>query len=226
MGLAIPAVTSAVIAALVAWLGLGNRSQYLLPDMHISAGLVVWAVMFGPLFGYAGLWYARIAVAARKLAPKDVRIVPTALVVFAAIGVAAVWFPQLPGNGRGPMQLALDSEVPVTLAAPLLILKISATTAALYAGAEGGLLTPGLTVGALTATLLGAGWNQLVGLQIDAGAYAIVGATALLASSMSMPFTAVVLILEFTRVSHDFLIPLLLAVAGAMATRSIAEHRG
>jgi H+/Cl- antiporter ClcA len=35
---------------------------------------------------------------------------------------------------------------------------------------------------------------------------------------MQMPLTAVVLILEFTRVSHDFLIPVLLAVAGSVST--------
>jgi H+/Cl- antiporter ClcA len=50
------------------------------------------------------------------------------------------------------------------------------------------------------------------------GAFAIVGAAAFLAASMQMPLTAVVLILEFTRVSHDFLIPILFAVAGSVST--------
>jgi len=48
------------------------------------------------------------------------------------------------------------------------------------------------------------------------GAFAIVGAAAFLAASMQMPITAVVLVFEFTRVSHDFLIPVLFAVGGAM----------
>jgi H+/Cl- antiporter ClcA len=34
---------------------------------------------------------------------------------------------------------------------------------------------------------------------------------------MQMPITAVLLTLEFTRIDHDFLIPMLLAVAGSIA---------
>ncbi len=44
----------------------------------------------------------------------------------------------------------------------------------------------------------------------------LVGATAFLAASMQMPITAVVLVFEFTRVGHDFLIPVLFAVGGAL----------
>jgi H+/Cl- antiporter ClcA len=49
------------------------------------------------------------------------------------------------------------------------------------------------------------------------GSFAIVGSAAFLASSMQMPLTAIVLTIEFTRVGHDFLIPLSLAVAGSIA---------
>ena len=47
--------------------------------------------------------------------------------------------------------------------------------------------------------------------------FAIVGSPAFLASSMKMPLTALVLIVEFTRVGHDFLIPISLAVAGSIS---------
>lgn len=33
---------------------------------------------------------------------------------------------------------------------------------------------------------------------------------------MSMPLTAIVLVAEFTRIDHDFLVPIILAVAGSM----------
>jgi H+/Cl- antiporter ClcA len=49
------------------------------------------------------------------------------------------------------------------------------------------------------------------------GAFAIVAGTAFLASSMKMPITALVLMVEFTRVDHDFLVPMLCAVAGLFA---------
>ncbi len=216
----IPALATSVIAAVVAWIGLGDRSQYLSPQTQISASLIAFSIVMGPLFGYAGYWYGRLGVAARKRAPRDWHVLPWCLVTFAAIGVAAMWYPELLGNGRGPTQLALDSSIPDSLAVVLLVLKLAATTGALRAGAEGGLLTPGLATGALMATLLGAFWNWL-GAGVSPGSFALIGATAFLASSMAMPMTAIALALEFTHVDHDFLIPILCAVAGSAAIRRL-----
>jgi H+/Cl- antiporter ClcA len=125
--------------------------------------------------------------------------------------------PQLLGNGKGPAALSFNSDLTIGLAATLLVLKVAITAGTLRAGAEGGLLTPGLTNGALLAIVLGGVWN-MVWPGTAPGAFAIVGASAFLAASMQMPITAVVLMLEFTRVSHDFLIPVLLAVAGSVST--------
>ena len=48
---------------------------------------------------------------------------------------------------------------------------------------------------------------------VSLGAFAIIGSAAFLASSMKMPLTAIALIAEFTRIGHDFLIPISLAIA-------------
>jgi H+/Cl- antiporter ClcA len=215
---AVPAIATSVIAALVAWIGLGDESQYRLPHLEISASLVCWSFLAGPLFGYAGHWYTRLATAARARAPRDWRLVPWCIGVFAAVGAAAIWYPELLGNGKGPMQLGLDSDISLRLALVLLVLKLVATTACLRSGAEGGMLTPGMAVGALLATVLGLAWNT-VWPGVPLGAFAMVGGAAFLSSSMMMPLTAIVLIMEFTRMDHDFLIPVLLAVGGAMAAR-------
>jgi len=90
------------------------------------------------------------------------------------------------------------------------------TISSLRCGAEGGLLTPGLANGALLAIVLGGVWD-MVWPGTSSGAFAIVGATAFLASSMQMPLTAMMLMLEFTRVDHNFWVPMLLAVGGAIA---------
>jgi len=94
---------------------------------------------------------------------------------------------------------------------------IFASVGALRAGAEGGLLTPGLANGALMAVVVGQIWN-LFWPGVSVGAGAIVGAAAFLSSSMQMPLKAVLLVMEMTRVNHDFLMPILLAVAGSYAT--------
>lgn len=119
------------------------------------------------------------------------------------------------GNGKGPAQLGFDNELTIGLAAVLLVVKVLITASSLRAGAEGGLLTPALANGALLAIILGGAWS-LLWPGVPLGAFAIIGAAAFLASSMSMPLTAIVLVAEFTRIDHDFLVPIILAVAGSM----------
>ena len=213
-----PAIATSVIAALVAWIGLGDEAQYRLPHLGIGSSLVCWSLLTGPLFGYAGHFYTRLASAARARAPRDWRLVPWCATVFSAIGIAAFWYPQLLGNGKGPMQLGLDGGIGPRLAFVLLALKLAGTTACLRAGAEGGMLTPGMVIGALLATVLGIPWSA-VWPGTPPGAFAIVGGAAFLSSSMMMPLTATVLVMEFTRMNHDFLVPVMLAVGGAMAAR-------
>lgn len=95
-------------------------------------------------------------------------------------------------------------------------MKLLATTACL--------LAPGLTIGALLGISTGAVWS-LFWPGVPGGAFALVGSAAFLAISMKMPITAVLLILEFTRMNQDFLVPLLLAVAGAMAAAHLCAQR-
>ena len=211
----VPAIVTSSVAALVAQLGLGNEHQYLVPSMTLSATLVVWSIVCGPVFGVAAWGFAELMKRSRAAAPKNWRLPVLSLLNFAMIGVLAMHFPQLLGNGKGPAGLAFDGGLTVSLAAMLLVLKVVITASSLRAGAEGGLLTPGLANGAMLAIVLGGSWS-LVWPGASLGAFAVVGATAFLAASMQMPITAVVLMFEFTRVSQDFLIPVLFAVGGAL----------
>ncbi|PQV47639.1 chloride channel protein [Paraburkholderia sp. BL21I4N1] len=210
----VPAIVTSAVAALVAQAGLGNEHQYLVPSLTLSASLVVWSAVCGPIFGAAAWGFTEITKRSRAAAPKDWRLPVLSLLNFAIVGVLAMHFPQLLGNGKGPAGLAFDGGLTIGLAAMLLVLKVVITVSSLRAGAEGGLLTPGLANGALLAIVLGGLWS-LIWPGASLGGFAVVGATAFLAASMQMPITAVVLMFEFTRVSQDFLIPVLFAVGGA-----------
>ncbi|WCM21262.1 chloride channel protein [Paraburkholderia bryophila] len=210
----VPAIVTSAVAALVAQAGLGNEHQYLVPSLTLSASLVVWSVVCGPIFGAAAWGFTELTKRSRAAAPKDWRLPVLSLLNFAIIGVLAMHFPQLLGNGKGPAGLAFDGGLTIGLAAMLLVLKVVITVSSLRAGAEGGLLTPGLANGALLAIVLGGLWS-LFWPGASLGGFAVVGATAFLAASMQMPITAVVLMFEFTRVSQDFLVPVLFAVGGA-----------
>ncbi|AOJ78157.1 chloride channel protein [Burkholderia ubonensis] len=219
----VPAVVTSAIAAALAWLGLGNEHQYSVPPFVLSASLVAWSIVCGPVFGLAAYGFVRLTSQARAAAPKDWRLPFLALVNFAVIGWLAMRFPQLLGNGKGAASLSFDGALTIGVAATLLALKVLITASSLRAGAEGGLLTPGLANGALLGIVLGGCWSA-VWPGVSVGGCALVGATAFLAASMQMPITAVVLLLEFTRASHDSLVPMLLAVAGSLTAYRFAQQ--
>jgi H+/Cl- antiporter ClcA len=217
------ALAASVIAALVARMGLGNESQYVVPSLTDSASLIIWAVIMGPLLGVAAYGFKWITTKAAAAAPRSGWRMPVfSMVNFTAIGVLAIYFPQLLGNGKSAAQLGFDSHLTIGLAATLLVLKVVITTSSLRVGAYGGVLTPGLTVGALAGVVLG-GLCSLFGIGLPTAAFALVGATAFLASSMSMPITAVVLIAEFTHIGYGMLVPIVLAVAGSFAANRLCK---
>jgi len=212
----VAALATCVIATLVAWLGLGNGLQYSVPALPISPSIIVWSLLVGPVVGAAAYLFVRVTEAARARAPRDWRLPVWCVLVFPIIGLLAIPFPQLLGNGKGLAQAGFDNEVGLTLGATLLLLRVVVLVASLSAGAEGGLLTPGLSIGALLGIILGSFWNHIWPIQSLAG-FAIIGGAAFLASSMKMPLTAIVLTVEFTGIGQKFLVPLSLAVAGSVS---------
>ncbi|WP_322093755.1 chloride channel protein [Paraburkholderia bannensis] len=213
----IVALVTSTLAAMVAWSGLGNEQQYLVPAFVSSSPLLIWAAVCGPLFGLAAWGFVKLTSSARAHAPRGWTLVAWSIVNFVVIGGLVVVFPQLAGNGKGAASLSFGGDLTIGLAAALLVLKVAIEASSLRAGAEGGLLTPGLTNGALFAVVLGGVWSHFFP-ALAPGACALIGAGAFLAASMQMPLTAVVLIVEFTHANHNLLYPLLLAVAGSVMT--------
>ncbi|MBK8175124.1 MAG: chloride channel protein [Rhodospirillales bacterium] len=218
----LPALITSAIAARIAWIGLGDAVQYPVMPFATTGSLLVWSMLTGPVFGVAAYGFSRLATAMTAKSPRDWRLVPSALAVFAGIGVLAIGFPQLLGNGKGPIQLSLADDLSVVLALALLLLRVLVTLAALRVGAKGGMLTPGMTIGALLATVVGGLWTTIWPGE-PLGAFALVGAGAFLASSMKMPLTAIALILEFTHVPQDVLFPVIFAVCGSCAADRLCD---
>ncbi len=214
---AIAALTASAIAASVAWLGLGAEPMYVVAHFPLTPTLIAWSLVSGPLFGLAAYGFVRLTTAARRHVVRNALLPVLSLINFVIIGGLAIGLPALLGNGKGAAQLGFDSAVTITAAAVLLVFKVAITTSSIRVGAGGGLLTPGLSNGALLAVVLGGLWS-LAWPGVPAGAYAVIGAAAFLGASMSMPLTAIVLITEFTRIDHDFLVPIILAVAGSVCT--------
>ncbi len=57
----LPALACCGIATVTAWVYLPNRATYLdVPGYHVSAALLVWALLAGPLIGLGAAAYIRL----------------------------------------------------------------------------------------------------------------------------------------------------------------------
>ena len=210
----LPAVATASIATAVAWMAVPNRPTYLVPTFGVRASQIVWALIIGPLAGLVAVGWVRTIAAVNRIKPRRRGRVLAPVIVFTALGVVSIAYPQLLGNGKDTVELALTNRLAVGLLAVLVVLKPLATAGCLGSGAPGGLFTPTLTFGVLFGDLLGHGWAAIwPGPAI--GSYAIIGGAAVLAASMQGPLAAVVLILELTHTADGLMVPILLAVAEA-----------
>lgn len=212
----IPALATSGIAAVVAWIGLGNHSQYQVPAYTMNYSLLTWSILASPIFGFCGYWFKRIANHARNSVQYGWPLPVLCFFNFIMIGLLSIYFPALLGNGKSPARIEFDDTVGLAVTAALLLFHTLIVWSSLRAGARGGLLTPSLANGALLGVLLGTAWN-LIWPGSPLGAFAIIGAAAFLAASQKMPLTAVILIFEFTRVNLNFIFPIIFAVAGAIS---------
>ncbi len=212
----VPAVATAVIATAVAWPVIGNRPTYLVPEFDAPGTLLVGAVLLGPIAGGVGWAFLRLTSAARAVAPTGWRLPVATTVVFAAVGAVSVAQPLVLGNGTELAELAFVGTLGITALLALLVLKPLATAACLGAGAAGGLLTPAVAVGAVLGALVGSAWTALWP-GSPAGAFAVVGAAAVLAATQRAPLTATVLVVEFTYSGAELVVPVLVAVGCAVA---------
>lgn len=135
------------------------------------------------------------------------------------------FFPLLLGNGRALATAGFDLTQPALLLLALAVLKYVVTAISLGSGAIGGTLQPSVAIGASLGAAAAAGW-AFIWPGADATALAIVAAGAFLAANMRAPFTAIALIIEFTGTGFTLLLPIFLAVAGALAASRLVGGGG
>jgi CIC family chloride channel protein len=222
--LVLPALTTSLVATAVAWVALGSRPTYLVPTYDAHASQIFWALLIGPIAGFVSVLYVRLIAGAHELRPEGWRRVVAPIVVFIALGVVAIAYPQVLGNGKGVVQLALVGRLAVGVMAVLIVLKPLATAGCLGSGAPGGLFTPTLTLGVVLGGVLGDGWLQLwPGTPL--GSYAVIGGAAVLAACMQAPLAAIVLLLELTHKVDGLMVPMLLAVVEATVLARLLRAR-
>jgi CIC family chloride channel protein len=212
--LVLPALLTSLSATAVAWITLGTHPTYLVPAYGVHASQIVWAALMGPLAGAAAVIWVRMIARINAFKPRRWGRFVAPVVIFSALGLVSIQYPQILGNGSDVVQLASVGGISIGLLAILFALKPLATAASLGSGASGGLFTPTLTVGILLAGVTGTAWSDLWPGAAD-GSYALIGGGAFLAAAMQGPLSGVVLVLELTRRTDALMVPTLLAIVGA-----------
>lgn len=221
---ALPAFVTSFVATGVSWAMLPNQPTYLVPYLPATHSLLWWSLLCGPLMGYGAVWFVRGLHWGKDNKPQRWAVWTLPVGVFLVLGLASIPFPQLLGNGKNVVQLALEAQVGGGLLLWLLVLRPLATMLCLRAGAPGGLFTPTMTFGALLGATLGAGWSYLAP-GADKRSCALLGAGAVLSAATQAPVSSVAFILELTYNANTLMVPLLLAVCGATLTYRLFESR-
>ncbi len=217
---------AAVVAALIAQIGLGAQPAFTLPAyqvrsplelplyMGLGLGASLVSVAYTQSIRLAKAWFAGQipGFAFMGRIPKYIHPIIGGVIV----GAVALYFPQILGIGYGTVQAMLqDVEFSLQLLIVLLIVKLLMTAISSGSGFVGGLFAPAMFLGASFGSAYAkvvALVAPMIGTQMAAPpAYAMVGMAAVLAGSVRAPLTAILMLFELTR-DYRIVLPLMAAV--------------
>jgi H+/Cl- antiporter ClcA len=206
-----PALVTSLIATVVAWIYLPSGATFAdIPNYRFSASLMVWSLLAGVVIGVLAILYVRLIGWVSFHRAQGVRILWAMPAAFAVVGVIGLRYPQLFGNGKDLAHDAFLGFGSLGLLFALFALKPLLTALTLGSGAAGGVFTPFLATGAVLGGFLGALWLHLwPGAPL--GAFALVGAAAMIGAVMQAPLAGLVLVLELTHGGFNLAVPMMAA---------------
>ncbi|MHA3019952.1 chloride channel protein [Mycobacterium sp. BMJ-28] len=170
------------------------------PSAAVSYQFVLLALAIAPLAVAVGIAFNRMMATARpKVAPASWMLIPGIAVAGLLTGICSIWYPELPGNGRSILTVAVDSSLTLSAAAVILLLKPALTALFLRAGAVGGLITPALATGAAAGSLVALALNEFAGTSLNVAAVALTCAAGVLAITQQAPLFAALFAWELAR---------------------------
>jgi len=212
-----PVVIASVVGTIIARMQFGNFPAFVVPEFGIVSFLEF------PAFALLGLVSAAIAgvfmwsimftqdTMARLPIPPWSRPALGGL----AVGMIAVFLPQVLGVGYEATDLALQVELSLALLIVLAIAKIAATAISLGSGFAGGVFSPSLFIGAM----VGGAFGIIAGtvfpeLATSPGAYTIIGMGAVASAVLGAPISTILIVFEIT---GDYGVTIAVMIASAVA---------
>jgi CIC family chloride channel protein len=214
--LVLPAIVATTVATAVSRWALGGGPLYGLRTFSIQARteLLAYAAL-GLLAGVIGpAFMVLLDAGGRAFRRLPLPAVARGALGGLLVGICALRFPQVTGNGYEVIQPMLEAAYAAPMLGLLLIVKAVGTTASVGSGSPGGVFTPSLFLGAAVGGLVGGAVHLLWHTPQVPGGYVLAGMATLIASTTHAPVMASVLAFEL---SGDYAIVLPLFVANALA---------
>jgi len=208
-----PLIVASVVSDATSRHFLGYGPVYQVPHINFGAlwELALYALL-GVLLGHlappflALLERARTAFGKLGWSPPWTLALGGLLVGLISVGVPRVW-----GNGFSVVNDMLNDRLPLDLLGLVLVAKLVSTAATVGSGAQGGILTPTLFMGAALGATFGNALHLLDPHSLSQpAAYALVGMGGFLAATTHAPLTSILLIFEMT-LDYEVVLPLMLA---------------
>jgi CIC family chloride channel protein len=212
-----PLIVASVVSDATTRHFLGFGPVYQVPHINFGAAweLALYGLL-GVLLGHGAAPYLALLERARSLFGRLSSPLPVTLALGGlVVGVISVGVPQVWGNGYSVVNDMLNDKLALDALALALIAKLVSTAASVGSGANGGILTPTLFMGAAFGALF-ANILHLIDphLSSQVAAYAVVGMGAFLAATTHAPLTSILLIFEMT-LDYEVVLPLMLACVTA-----------
>ncbi|MHC5816818.1 MAG: chloride channel protein [Nostoc sp.] len=217
---------AAVVAALIAQIGLGAQPAFDLPayqvrspwELPLYLGLGLGASLVSLTYTES-IRLAKACFAGKVPGFAFLGRIPQSIhpiIGGVIIGAVALHFPQILGVGYETVEEMLqDVEFPLYLLVVLLVVKLLMTAISAGSGFIGGLFAPamflGASFGSVYAKILAVVFPAICDQMAAPPAYAMVGMAAVLAASVRAPLTAILMLFELTR-DYRIVLPLMAAV--------------
>ncbi|GMT43009.1 MAG: chloride channel protein [bacterium] len=212
-----PLIFASVIATVTARHMEGNVPAFQIPQYFmVSAWEIIFFVILGLLCGLlAALFYRVYFIVCDRV--KKLKVHPILLPALGGmvVGIIAILFPDILGNGYGSMDKVLTGKMAWSLALALIFIKIIATSITIGSKGSGGKFAPALFIGSMAGGVFGAGVNfffpDITG---PPGGYALVGMGAVMSAVAHAPLTNILMVFELTD-NYQVIAPIMVACISA-----------
>lgn len=220
-----PIAVSCVVATAVARTLPVPHAAYEIPEYALlHPAELLLGLALAPVLGLSSAIYVRVMGWVEvRFDRMPARLRPFLPVLgMGAVGLLAIRFPPVLGNGFDTVHQALLGDLPLRLLLVLPLLKLAASAVCAGTGVPGGLFTPSLFFGAAIGGAAGELLAHLLPGAPPSGALALVGMAGVLAGTTHAAVSSVLIVFELTG-DYGVILPLILSAAVAAATSRAIE---